>query len=504
MIKKAIAKMFWKMGDALALGYDAAETSRMRKDLGWGRATPRDEDNMLARNCSREKMVLRASDLRRNNPVVSGVCERLALFTVGTTGILPQARTSDKGWNKAAEQFWKEYSTKCDSRKRSSLWDFQNMAVSLRPTHGGLYFQLMADGTIRPLETERIRQPKDKVKAASYCDGVKVSATTGQIEEYCVHSRDKDGGFSGVHKEAYLPSSTVLRVTKCAWRPDQVREIPDFAPVLTALQDVHEMNQFTLNTAKIQSQYIGFLKKIGGNSLAQFPRNATPTPGQRQVFKHEWGEILEGMPGDDLDLKSSPTPNSTHLPYIKMQYALCASALSMPYEFFTLDLAGLDYSRQKGMLLLVNYACRPWKEWLVQSFLQPLWNFRIAMAMRRELKPAPAVKGVSEWNKVDWQSPEEPWIDRQEAQQADVLEIQAGLSTLRQALKRRGRDLEDTLREKAEDALLVDKISEETGVDKNRLVFMQIPGQVMEPQKDEKDNDKEDEKDNDKEKEDAE
>lgn len=480
-MKQALGKMFWKLGDALALGYDAAESSRMRRDLGWGRTTSRDEEGMVGRDRTREKIRQKANDLRRNNAVVSGVCERLALFTVGATGIIPQARTSDAGWNRAAEQFWGDYSQHCDSRGRSTLWDFQNISVSLRPTHGGIYFQKLEDGTIRPIETERIMQPTEKKDADGFCDGVKVDPQTGRIISFCIHSRDKDGGFSAKHKDVIVDAESILRVIKPAWRADQVREIPDLAPIVPALQDIHEMNLYTLNTAKIQSQYIGFLKKQGGGGLNSLPRGTTPSPSARQTFRHDWGEVLEGLPGDDLDLKSSPTPNSTHIAYIKMQLALCASALSMPYEFFTLDLSGLDYSRQKGMLLLVNFACRPWKQWLVETFLQPLWNWRIAMAMRpgSVLAPAPAPKGVSEWMKVEWQFPEEPWIDRQEAQQADVLEIQSGLSTLGTALKRRGKDLEDTLREKAKEEQLIQKISLETGVPVEKLVFMQIPGQVM-------------------------
>jgi lambda family phage portal protein len=489
--------MFYKMGDIFTLGYDAGERSRMRRDLGWGRMSPRDEENMVGKDNTREMMRQKASDLRRNNAVVAGVCERLALWTVGPTGIIPQARTKDKTWNRDAEDFWKEYSAVLDSRKRSTMWDFQNMSVSLRPTHGGIYFQKLEDGTIRPVEPERIRQPSDGEKAKAFCDGVRVDEFTGEIKAFCVHTRDKDGGFTANHDERMIDSRDMLRVIKPTWRADQVREIPDLAPVIPTLQDIHELCQYVLNTAKNQSQYIGFLKKMGGSGMNAFPRGSTPSPTKRQTFKQEWGEILEGLPGDDLEFKSSPTPNTSHIPYLKMQLALCSSALSMPYEFFTLDLSGLDFSRQKGMLLLVNFACRPWKQWLIQSFLQPLWNWRVAMEMKpgRALAPAPTDEGISTWNHVEWQSPEEPWIDRQEAQQSDVLEIQAGLLTLGAAAKRRGRDLEDTLRDKAKEQKLIEDIAAETGISAEKLSFMQIPGQVMENQKPGENKDKKELKD---------
>lgn len=480
--REKIARQFWNIGDRVLLGYDAGESSRYRKDLGWSRANPIDEDHLMQDN-TLKLIRQRGADLRRNDPVVSGVCNRLALFTVGATGIVPQCKTSDSGWNRAAEQWWLEYSMRCDSRKRSSLYDFQNLAVSLRPVHGGVYFQKIKDGTIRPVECERIRNPQNTEKSKVWTDGVRVNGKTGTIEAYCVHTRDSNGTFSEVHPEEDVPSENVIPAITPPWRVDQVREIPDFAPIITTLQDIHEMNKYVLNTAKLQSMFTGFLKKQTGNPLNNFVRGSTtPTVPARQTFKVDWGEVLEGVPGDEMQLLTSATPNPTHIPFVKMRLALCASALSMPYEFFTLDLSGLDFSRQKGMFLLVNFACRPWKKWLIDSLLRPLWNWRVAMAMASELKPAPAINGISEWSKVDWQCPEEPWIDRQEAQQADVLEIQAGLNTLGRASKRRGNDLEDTLREKAREQKLIEQIAQETGVDPEKLVKMQIPGQTENPQ----------------------
>jgi lambda family phage portal protein len=478
MIKEVIARILGNT--ALSLGYDAGDSVRTRKDLGWGRATPRDEDSLVQDN-TRNTMRQKAADLRRNNAVVAGVCDRLALFSVGAGGIVPQCRTRSNEWNRIAEDFWmNEFAPTCDSRGRSSLLDFQNMAVSLRPTHGGMYFQKLEDGTIRPIECERIRDPQKPPNPSPYVEGVKVDKAGGTIRGYLVHSRDNDGGFTSQHAEQYVEAENIIPVIRPPWRPDMVREIPDFAPIIPTLQDIHEMNKYMLNSTKWQSMVLGFLKKQGGNGLNSLQRGSTnPTAGSRQTFRFDWGEILEGFPGDDLDMKAPATPNATHIPYVKLQLALCSSALSMPYEFFTLDLSGLDFSRQKGMLLLVNFACRPWKKWLIDRFLQPLWSWRMAMAMDGEIPPAPVdANGISEWNKVEWQPPEEVWIDRQEAMQADMMEIQSGLGTLTRAAKRRGLDIEDLVRERAREEKMIDGVATETGVNRDRLSKMQIPGQT--------------------------
>jgi len=487
-MKVAIGKVFLRIGEAMALGFDAGESKRFRKDLGWGRRTARDEDSAIG-DGTLERIRLKAWDLRRNNAVVAGIGDRTASFTVGATGIHPQAMTDDAGWNKAAESFWETvYSPCCDSRGRLSLYDLQWMAVALRPTHGGMYLEMLDNGQVRPIECERIRQPRKAVNSKEYRAGVKVDKVTGIIQGYLVHSRDNNGTFGANHAEQYVEAESILPVINRPWRPDHVREIPELAPVVPTLIDIHEMNTYTLNTAKSQSGYIGFLKKGSGLGLNSSPRGSTaPTIGKRQVFEQDWGQILEGFPGDDLDMKSSPTPGAMHIPYVQMQYGLCASALDFPYEFLTLDFSKANMSRMSSTLLLVNKAIRNRQSWLVNNMLHKLWCWRIAMEMRDggQLSPAPVdEQGRSQWDRVDWQPPEEPWADRQEAQQSDVLEIQAALTTFSAASKRRGRNFEETLRERAREEQLIDTVAAETGVDRDRLVKMQIPGQT-DPRKDE-------------------
>jgi len=341
---------------------------------------------------------------------------------------------------------------------------------------------MLSDGTVRPIETERIRNPRKSSDAPGFVEGVRVNPTTGRVEAYRVHSRDKNGRFGTDHPERSVRAEQVMPVVCRPWRIDQVREVPELAPIVPALQDIPDMNESTLNTAKTQSKIIGILKKAGGMGLNSMPRGSSAPPvGQRQEFKFDWGQILEGFPGDDIDLKHSPTPGNTHIPYMQLQYGLCACALDTPYEFLTLDFSKANLSRMKGILLLVNKSIRNRQRWIIDSMLRPLWNWRIAMAMRPggELPPAPTTAdGRSQWDWVDWQPPEEPWVDRQESQQSDVLEIQAALSSFSRASKRRGNNFEQILRERAAEETMIDRISEETGIDRDRLVKMQLPGQT--------------------------
>jgi len=352
------------------------------------------------------------------------------------------------------------------------------MSVFLRPIHGGIYFQLLNDGTIRPIECDRIRNPRKDGKG-EYTDGVKVDQQTGRIKGYLVHSRDKNGDFGGEHDETFVSAESVLSVISPPWRADMVREVPDLAHVLPLLQDVAEMNKDTLATAKAHAKIVGWLKKQSGNASNVFPlRSGTATPSQRQTFNHDWGSILELFPNEDVGGFNSTTPNNLHIPYMQWQLVLCAAALDLPYEFLTLDFSKADWSRMKGILTFINQALRPYRNWLNTRLNNPLWAWTIGRAVRRGILPKPpAPGGVSELFKIEWHDPEQIWVDRQEAVQSDMLEYQMGQVTLTDMAKRRGKDLESNLREIAEEKKTVAAIETEYGLPAGSLVHVQIPGQ---------------------------
>jgi capsid protein len=466
-----------------AAGYDAGERSRMRRDLGWDRTTPRDEENMVGNDGTREYIRQRLSDLRRNNPIVAGIGNRLARFGVGATGLTPQVKTTDPAWNRKAEAFWAAYGTDCDTRGRLDMRMIQWLAMSLRPIHGGIYLQLMKDGKVRPIECERIRNPKMMAKPNEFTDGVKVDPESGKVISYCVHTRDESGCFGGNSTEAIIQARDMFQFTSPVWRIDQVRELPDLAPIVNALQDVDEMTKYVLNTAKAQSKTVGFLQKQPGGASNSLPRGSsvqTAGSGKRQTWAMEWGEVLEGYTGEDLKMMVSPTPGSNHIPFVDFWLKLCAAAMDFPYEFMALDFSKADWSRMRGILLMINSAMKPWNQWLADN-MQKWWIWRVGMEIRPggALYPAPVdEQGVSQWNRIAWQPPEELWLDRQESAQADMLEWQIGQNTMARIAKRRGHgDLADLLTEKAKEIAQSNAIEDEFGLPRGTLINVQIPGQ---------------------------
>jgi capsid protein len=470
----------------LSRGYDAGESKPSRMDLGWDRRTETTEDAVLGPDGSRATIRLRGVDLKRNAGVVAGFCSRLAKFSVGPTGIGPQARTSDEGWNRAAEQwFWEVWGPQCDSRGRLTLAELQFMAVFLRPIHGGIYLQKIADGTVRPIECERIRDPQVVADRPGFTDGVKVDQRTGRLKSYLVHARDAQGGFGNKHEEFEIAAGEILPVISPPWRVDQVREIPDLAPVIPLLQDIHELNNDTRATAKAHSKIVGWINKLGGMGANSLPRGTTSqTVGKRQEHRLDGLTLFEGFPGESMTSFNSQTPNNLHIPYAQWLHVLCGAACDLPYEFFTLDFSKCDWSRMKGAIAMINSAMRHYRTWLRWRLNGPLWAWRVGMEMGPggALSPAPTnAQGRSEWDLVEWNEPEELTVDRKEGIEADVMEYQMGQRSLEEMAARRGKDLEKLLRKIAGEKQMIAKIEEEFDLPPGSLVNTQMPGQGTAP-----------------------
>lgn len=471
----------WNPLNIFGRGYNAGESSNVRKDLGWGRITPCDEDNMIGPDGTRQLISLKAIDLRRNG-ADNGVCDRIAAFAIGNTGLRPQALTRDDKWNTLAEDWWNyEYSPSCDSRGRVAMWQMQWQAVSLRPTMGGVYWQLMSDGTNRPIETERIRQPYTAAAKAGTVDGVKIDQSTGRITGYYVHSRDDNGNFRRDSDGVFIKAENMIPVIRPPWRPDQVREIADFSAVEPHIRDISEANGYTLNTMKTQSKPFGSLETNGGVGANSGMRGQTSnTVGERKRFQLDNLEILHLNANEKLNMSSSPTPGSNHIPYMQWQAGLASAGIGYPYEFFTYDFSHCDFSRMIAVLALINKASGIWRAWLSDP-MSKWWTWRIAMAIRdKDLPPAPlGENGKSEWRLIDWQGPGDVVFDRQKDIQADTLEFQMRQTSMSAVARRGGKDYSDVLRQQARDWKTEEAVAKEEGVDPELLhPKAQIPGQT--------------------------
>jgi len=366
----------------------------------------------------------------------------------------------------------------------------QKLAVEERIVSGDFGFVLTSSGQLQPIEGEKIVTPKKKGIPKNVTDGVKINQKTGTPTAYYVFRRSENGTIEPTRgKYDIIPSKNMIFCSKPN-RFDQVRGIPDLAPVVNSIQYVHDIQQATLQKAKMDAYkawFIGTENNVGPGNLGA--RNSSTGVDARSYEKQLSGQTIYGSPGDVIKSLASETPNPQYMAFMEKSLRLIGSALGLPYEFVLLDFSKGSYSSSRAALLQTYRTFTDWQEWLTCSLNQRVWNWRIAKAIKEgQLPQAPLdSKGVSEWYKVEWSFPEFGWVDPQNEAQANLLEYQLGTNTITQMNRKKGRDVEDVFREKGEEIAFAQRIAEETnakhGTDLTWQNFIQaqIPGQTSAP-----------------------
>ncbi len=486
--RAAVRRVAWRHEfEMMAGGYDAARDSRFRTHHAYGRSMPIDEDHLIG-PWDREKTRLECHDLYRNNEVVRGAVNRFRDYSVWL-GICPQATTSDKSINKIYENWWNQvYSPTCDYRQRqgTDMVTFQGLNIIHRCIDGDLGYVFMKNGQLMPIEGERIRTPSKLQSDSRIVEGVK-STKGGILTGFYACKRTKAGTVDLANFD-FLKKDNFRHLVKPT-RIDQIRGIPDLAPCVNKLRDYDETDQYVLNKVKSDAQNLYNRKNQSGGARNDMPRGSytktdSDSKDKQRVMRTEWGNVWQD---GELEAIGSKTPNSEYVSYLKHELQMIAACLGIPYEYLMLIFVEGSFSAQKAAMLHAQHTFKDWHKWVIDSFLQPVWNWRIAKAIKnRELPKAPVDdKGVSEWFKVKWSLPHYGWVDPEKQAKADKERFNQGSTSMTSIIRNQGGDRDDTFDEKADDIdaaiLRAEKLNEEhpgANVSWRDMIQTAIPGQL--------------------------
>lgn len=473
-------------------GYDGAAETRARPSAQNRGARMVDEDRQITK-WGRDRLRLECLDLYRNNAIVRGVVERFADNVVGT-GIIPQAQTTDERWNGLAEDYWREWAKVADYRQRVPLRVLQRHVVTGRMLSGESFFVLTNGGQLQPIEADRICTPNEFKDDKRVIDGVRVSAS-GIIEGFYVCDRDENGR-PDEDEWLFIAARDIVHCS-APFRADQVRGVPELAPIITSLADMKQLGEMTLKKAKLDAASGKVIKTGDGagkmHKLGSRLANDNPQDG-RQIYE-SLDEIQTYYigPNESVEGIESKTPNSTYVPYIEHLLRLCGAALSMPSEMLALDFRQSSFSSNKAALAQCYRTFINWHAWECEVFNQRVWNWRIAKAIKDgALPPAPTEDrngvAVSQWYKVEWSQPDYSYLDPEASIDAAIKAYNFGAGGVSAYTRLKGRDSKDTFREKARNiveaaaaARWANKQDATLGLTWEKIITAQIAGTAAPP-----------------------
>lgn len=477
-----------------ATGYAGAHQTRLRTLQAWHRSSEGTEDDVLGSR-DRDALRLECRDLWRNNEICRGAVDRFTEYAVWN-GLYPQFQTSDQKWNDLAEKWWAEVyvpTANFTQAQGVSLITFQKLMVSHKILDGECGFILLDNGQLEAIESERIATPKSYTKDPKIMDGIALTAN-GIVRGYFVCNR-KRGGSIDTTKFRYVPRENFVHCFSPG-RIDQLRGIPVLAPAICKLRDYDETDEAVFSKVKADAKTWATRKTVTGLPNEQ-RRNAwslTNSDGKdkQRIEKVEDLRILDMLSGESLESFQGKTPSAEYVPYLKHELQAIAACLNVSYEILMLIFTEGSFSSQRAALIHNRHTFHAWTDWVIESGINRICNWRIAKAMKEgALPPAPTepvmdgggnqIGEQSQWWRKSWSIPYLDWVDPQAQITADKESFNIGVTSLKRLNASKGQDRDDIFREKAEDIKRAKEIAAELGegVTWQDIITTKIPGQTQ-------------------------
>ena len=212
----------------------------------------------------------------------------------------------------------------------------------------------------------------------------------------------------------------------------QTRGLSWFAPVVLALNELGQLADANLTTAKIQAMLTAFLVDQTGAGAA------TPFPDANDLSEVslEPGTVRVLPPGWDIRF-STPLQMHESVNLMGVSLRAIAAGLQIPEFLLSGDMRGVNYSSARTALVQFRQHIEQTQHTLiVPAFLDPLWRRWHALETLRGTFP------VGEAPPVEWHFPAMPWVDPLKDAEATSLLIDRGLISRRMAVAALGYSVE--------------------------------------------------------------
>lgn len=221
--------------------------------------------------------------------------------------------------------------------------------------------------------------------------------------------------------------------------PNQWIGIPLLSSILIPLYELDDLADATTNKQKV-AQAISWIVENTN------PMNMTPigAPGVKKdregndkvVFNATGGNVQYLNKGEKLTSIQSSDIGNNLLPFMKSELQRIASAVGIPYYQLTGDYSGIDFSTLRGIAIELRTRIEYTHHFFtIPTLLKPL---------AYKFKDLASLKSSKVNNaKPSFQLPRWYGVDELKDAQADILEVQNGMSTLKSKLDERHLTFED-------------------------------------------------------------
>lgn len=402
-----------------------------------------------------KKLRERSREAKRNDAVAAGLLRNFENDVVGI-GITPQSTADGREEIEARFAAQSDYLAPAEN---VSWGDFQRLLYAKMLEDGEVFVHryYAPDGTkFEVVEAERVDTPYDAplAKGHEIRSGVERDPS-GRVVAYYVAIRHPGDSVLPYVKGEEIPRVVPLTMEhyrrvpasevhhlKLADRPGQTRGIPFLTPCLQNLRDLDLLLEATLKRAQV------------ANCLAAFITSESDAGGLFDVTAEDFGYVLEDriqpammmrlFPGEKVETLV-PNSNFGDLEvFVVLLARRIGSALGVSWQLVLKDFSTANYSSARTDLLEARKVFRAHQQKLI-ACLRWVWRSVLEFdVVRGDLRVSP-----DDLLAVNFVPPGWEWVDPEKEVKAAQLELEIGLTTLRDLAASRGRDWEDLLKQQA-------------------------------------------------------
>ena len=406
------------------------------------------------------RLLARSRELVVTNGYAANACEAFAANLVGD-GIKPSSLIGDADLRDRVQRLWLAWTDEADADGLTDFYGLQAMVAREMFVAGECFVRLRPrraeDGLPVPLQLQLLQSemlPFEKTETAANGNRIRCGIEFDAIgRRVAYHFRRRhpgdstDQGGPVIPETVRVPAADVLHV----YRPidaGQIRGLPHVAPAMVRLFLLDQYDDAELDRKKTAAMFAGFITKTAPEEPMMGEAEADPDGAA--IASLEPGTMQVLLPGEDVRFSSPADVGGGYEAFQYRTLLAVSASLGLPYHLVTGDVRQANYSslraelvefrRRVGQLqhgVLVHQLCRAvWRRWLETAALSGALDLDDPVAARP----------------VQWIPPRWDWVDPLKDIQAQVLAMEAGITSRRKVVEGTGYDIEEVDRENAADA----------------------------------------------------
>lgn len=394
----------------------------------------------------------RSRDLERNNEWVRGYLRTLENNVIGQGGITLQMRVKDLNGkmdevaNDKIETAWWNFRRVGNFTidGRLSGIEAEKLIVRTIARDGAILIRkiVTANGLkLQILESDLLDTDYNVSlsNGGSVRFGVEMDANRKPVAYHLLGSHPGDAGFQArATNRIRIPASEIIHLF-IADRPDQTTGAPWLVASMQPLKMLAGYAEAELVAARTGAAKMGFFTKETPDGWTgeidedgNLPMDAKP------------GTIEELPIGVDFKPWANDHPNSGYGDFVKSQLRGVATSLGISYNTLSSDLEGVNYSSIRAGLLEEREVWKSIQRFIIEHFEEPLFTDWLTVELLQGRLGLPYEK-LWKFDVPEFQGRRWAWVDPKKDQEANILAIRSGQTSLRKVVAESGGDIYDVL-----------------------------------------------------------